>query len=192
MHPRKGQTPVDDWWDSVLLGETDEPHPTFGQSISARIKGERLELSGELDRIEDRDEIVEQASARIGHGIQAVDTSRLKVAHPSERRGILEQTLVAAYPNRQMAELALKQVRGRGRVAPGREAIVDGGNEGALHRLLPEAFVDDARRRIKRGDALLVLRVDETEALVVRELLEEDTRSPWTIATPPKLIQASR
>jgi hypothetical protein len=38
----------------------------------------------------------------------------------------------------------------------------------------------------------LILTIDETEAFRVRELLEEDTRSEWTIATPPQLLAASR
>ncbi|HEY0831000.1 MAG TPA: hypothetical protein VGE99_07635 [Candidatus Dormibacteraeota bacterium] len=191
--PRKGnQTLVDAWWDAVLLGETDEPHPVFGQSVSARIHGERLEIAGELDRKSDRAELVEQARARIGHGVREVDASHLRVAHKRERPGILEQTLAAAFPNRETAELARILVIERGRIRPTREAIVDPGNEGELGRLLPEEFVEDARQRIGKGDALLVLRIDETEAFRVRELLEEDTRSTWTIATPPTLIAAGR
>jgi hypothetical protein len=191
--PRKGdQTAVDAWWDAVLLGETDEPHPVFGQSISARIEGERLEIAGELDRKSDRDELLEQARARIGHGVGEVDASHLKLAHTSERPGILEQTLVAAFPNRETAELARKLVLERGRITPTREAIVDPGEEDELRRLLPEEFVEDARQRIGKGNALLVLRIDETEAFKMRKLLEEDTRSTWTVATPPTLIAAGR
>lgn len=191
--PRKGdQTPVDAWWDAVLLGETDEPHPVFGQSISARIHGERLDIAGELDRKSDRDELLEEARARIGHGVKDVDASHLKVAHTNERPGILEQTLAAAFPNRETAELARKLVLERGRIRPTREAIVDAGDEGELRGLLPAEFVEEARQRIGKGDALLVLRIDETEAFRVRELLEEDTRSTWTIATPPTLIADGR
>jgi hypothetical protein len=191
--PRKGdQMAVDAWWDAVLLGETDEPHPVFGRSISARIQGERLEIAGELERKSDRDELLEQARARIGHGVREVDAAHLKIARAGERPGILEQTLAAAFPNRATAELARKLVHERGRIRPAREAIVDRVNEGELRRLLPEEFVQDARQRIDKGDALLVLRIDETEAFSVRELLEEDTRSTWTIATPPTLIAAGR
>jgi hypothetical protein len=44
-----------------------------------------------------------------------------------------------------------------------------------------------ARKALDPGQALLLLTVDETEVFRVRELLEEDTRSEWTVASPPQL-----
>jgi hypothetical protein len=58
-----------------------------------------------------------------------------------------------------------------------------------LSRFVPEDFLKDARKAIDAGDAPLMIRVDETEAFKVRELLEEETRSQWTIGLPPRLIE---
>jgi hypothetical protein len=43
----------------------------------------------------------------------------------------------------------------------------------------------DVRKAFDSGRAVLVLRVDETSAFRVRELLAQETRSLWTVATPP-------
>lgn len=176
----------------MLAGETDEPHPVLGDRVSVRVAGERLVISGQLDRNEDRDELVKQARARIGRGIQELDTTHLKVADRHETPGLLDQTMIAAFPDPETAELACKFVLERSRVTPNQQAIVDRRNAGDLRKLLPEEFVEDARRRLESGDALLVLRVDETDAFLVREILEEDTRSSWTIATPPSLISPGK
>ncbi|TMC84568.1 MAG: hypothetical protein E6J06_06430 [Chloroflexi bacterium] len=191
--PREGDRSwIAHWWNAVLAGETDEPHPVFGDRVSVRVAGGRLVISGQLDRREDRDELLREARSRVGHGIQEVDTSHLTVVENHETRGLLDQTLIAAFPDRETAELARKFVVERSRVTPKQQAIVDHRNAGDLRKMLPEGFVEDARRRVERGDALVVLRVDETEAFQVREILEEDTRSSWTIATPPSLIAAGR
>jgi len=92
----------------VLAGESDEPHPIFGERISVRVAGERLVISGELERDQDRDALLQQARARIGHGIRELDAARLRVAHGHERPGLLDQTLVAAFPDRETADLARK------------------------------------------------------------------------------------
>ena len=55
---------------------------------------------------------------------------------------------------------------------------------------MPADYLDDARKHLERGAALLIMRVDETLAFRVRGLLEEDTRSQWTVATPPELSVA--
>jgi hypothetical protein len=50
---------------------------------------------------------------------------------------------------------------------------------------VPEDFVSKVEKAFTDGEAVLVARVDETEAFKVREMLAEDTRSRWTVATPP-------
>src|SRR5207245_6732065 len=94
------------WWDAVLAGEAGEPHPVYGERISVHVAGERLEISGELERREDRDQLLEEARARVGHGIRDVDTSRLKVAQRRERAGVLEQVIVGSVPDPATAQLA--------------------------------------------------------------------------------------
>lgn len=182
MDPR-----VSAWWDAVLAGDEDEPHPILGERISVRVAGERLKISGRLDRREDRDELLEQARAHVGRGIRHVDVSGLKVAERHEKPALLDQTLVASFRDRATAELARAFVLERSRVTPKGEAVIDRERASKLRNLLPADFVEDAKRRLDRGDALLILRVDETDAFKLRAQLDEDTRSRWTIATPPEV-----
>ena len=174
------------WWASVLAGDVYEPHPVYG-SLKVHLDGGRLRLSGEVENEADRNELVRQARERIGHGIDRVDVSRLTVASHHEKAGILSQTLISAFPNPEAAEFARAFVLKHSRVAPLQDEIVDCAHADRLRALLPEEFIDDAGRALDSGEALLILRVDETAAFRVRELLEEDTRSQWTIAVPPQL-----
>ena len=176
------------WWDAVLAGETDKPHPIHGERVKVRLKRDSLELSGILDHAKDRDQLVRQARSRIGKGIRKVDVEHLVVAPRLERPGVLDQTIVASYSDRATAELARKFVIEHSRLTPKHEAIVDHTNAGQLPNLLPEEYVDDVRRRMDRGEAVLVIRVDETAAFTVRGLLEEETRCHWTLATPPEVV----
>jgi hypothetical protein len=190
--PEAAQAPsavVDAWWESVLAGNVYEPHPIHGPAIKVRLDGNRLRLSGELESPEDRNELIRQARSRIGHGIDRVDSSDLTIARRDERPGILDQTLISAFPNREAAELARAFVVKHSRVEPKKHDIVVEDDQDKLRALMPEDFTSDARRWLVKGRALLILRVDETAAHRVRELLEEDTRSVWTIATPPTLSE---
>jgi hypothetical protein len=173
------------WWNDVLAGETDEPHPVLGGRLVVHLKRDRLELHGVLDRREDREEIVRQARARIGHGVREVDASRLRVARRLEKPGLLDQTIIASFADRATAELARRFVLEQTRIKPKHEAIVDAGNAERLRALLPEELTGDVQRRIESGEAVLLLTVDETEAFTIRGLLEEESRSRWTMATPP-------
>lgn len=181
---------IDAWWASVLAGEVSEPHPVYGD-LKVRLDGGRLRLSAELESEADRNELVSQARARIGHGIDRVDVSRLTVASRHEKPGILHQTLVSAFPNRAAAEFARAFVLKHSRVTPIRDEVVDSAHASRLAGLLPGEFIDDAGKALDSGEAVLVLRVDETTAFRVRELLEEETRSLWTIAAPPQLHERS-
>jgi hypothetical protein len=177
---------VSAWWASVLAGDVYEPHPVFG-SLKAQLDGGRLRLSGELENEADRNELVRQARERIGHGIDRVDVSRLTVARNHEKPGILSQVLISAFPNLEAAEFARTFVLNHSRVAPLTDEIVDSKHSDRLQALLPEEFIDDAIEALESGESLLILRVDEIAAFRVRELLEEETRSEWTIAMPPRL-----
>jgi hypothetical protein len=183
---------VDAWWASVLAGDVYEPHPVHGPALKVRLDGNRLRLSGKLESEEDRQELIRQARARIGHGIDSLDTADLTVAKRDEKPGILDQTLVSAFPNRAAAEYALAFAIKHSRVRPKQHEIVDPEHLHEMPDLIPEDFISDARRALEKGKALLALRVDETQAFRVRELLEEDTRSEWTIATPPTLSRERR
>ncbi len=176
------------WWDRVVTGQVDSPHPAFGDALKVHLREGRLELSGEFDSREERNEAVRQARARIGKGIHDVDASRLRVVPKLEKAGILDQTLIAAFPDRQAAELAWRFIQDHSagdRVTY--HEVVDEGRDDRLQAVLPDEFADDARRLLRRKQALLVVNVDETSAFKIRRLLEEETRSSWTVATPPRL-----
>jgi hypothetical protein len=181
---------VNAWWASVLAGDVYEPHPAYG-ALKAHLDGGRLRLSGELESEADRNELVRQGRERIGHGIDRVDVSRLTVANSDEKPGILSQTLISAFPNREAAEFAHAFVLKHTRVGRLHEEIVDSAHSERLGALLPDEFIDDGGKALDSGQTLLILRVDETAAFRVRELLEEDTRSEWTMAVPPQLIERS-
>jgi hypothetical protein len=182
---------IDAWWAAVLAGDVYQPHPLYSD-LKVRLDGRRIRLAGELESDEDRTELIRQARERIGRGIDRVDVSQLRLATRTERPGILEQTLISAFPSRDAAEYARDFVIKLSRVVPKQSEIVDADHADQLRHLVPEDFLAIARRAIDSGDALLILRVDETQAFRVRELLEEDTRSGWTIGLPPSLIEAPK
>jgi hypothetical protein len=179
---------VDAWWAALLAGDVDKPHPVYGD-LKAQLDGGRLRLSGGLETESDRNDLVRQARERIGHGIDRFDVSHLNVRPRNEKPGILRQTLISAFPNLAAAEYARAFVLKHSRVAPLQDELVDSTQANKLTLLLPEGFLRDAGKALDEGGALLILQVDETAAFRVRELLEEDTRSDWTIAVPPELME---
>jgi len=189
-------TVVDAWWSSILAGDVDEPHPVYGPALKVHLDGSRLRLSGELESAEDRKELIRQARERVGRGIDRVDASDLRIARRDEKPGILDQTLISAFPNRQAAEFAQAFVIKHSRTEPKQHEIVVqetlAEEEERLRGRLPADLLAKARKWLEAGQALLILTVDETAAHRVRELLEEDTRSQWTIAVPPTLSESRR
>src|ERR1700730_3732258 len=182
---------IEAWWAAVLAGDVYQPHPIY-TGLKVRLDGRQMRLSGELESEEDRTELIRQARERIGRGIDRVDVSRLTVATRTEKPGILEQTLISAFPSGDAAEYARDFVVKLSRVVPKQSDIIDADHADGLRRLIPEEFSRIARRAIDSGDSLLILRVDETEAFRVREFLEEETRSEWTIGLPPRLIEPAK
>jgi len=186
-----GAARVDAWWASVLAGDVSEPHPVYG-GLRAHIEAGRLRLSGELDSENERDGLVHEARERIGRGIDGLDLSRLTVAGKKERPGILHQTLMSAFPSLAASEFGRAFVLKHSRVPPLHAEVVDSVHADRLAAVLPEEFIRDAGKALDKGGALLIVRVDETAAFRMRELLEEETRSDWTIAVPPQLYQRGR
>jgi hypothetical protein len=182
---------VDAWWASVLAGDVSEPHPVY-VGLTAHIDAGRLRLAGELDSENQRDQLVRQASERIGRGIERLDLSRLTVAGKKERPGILHQTLMSAFPSLAASEFGRAFVLKHSRVPPLHAEVVDSEHADRLAALLPDEFIRDAGKALNKGGALLIVRVDETTAFRMRELLEQETRSDWTIAVPPQLYQRGR
>jgi hypothetical protein len=176
---------VDAWFDTVLAGEADEPHPIYGDRVKVKFTDGLMTLSGELESERDRKELLRQARQRIGNG--AVDASNLRVPERPEQRGVLDQTLISAFDEPDVVELVRNFVAQRSRRKPKLQEIVQSGDVDRLRQLLPEAFVQEAQKALEKHKALLILRVDETDAFDFRRLLEEDTRSTWTIAVPPQV-----
>jgi hypothetical protein len=178
---------IEAWFDTVLAGEADEPHPIHGERVKVKFTDGLMTLSGELDTERDRDELVRQAESRIGSGLRKVDAENLRVAERPEKYGVLDQILIAAFEEPDLAEVVRKFIIQRSRLTPKLQEVVKAGEVDKLRRLLPEKFVTDAQKALEKKKALLILRVDETDAFDVRRLLEEDTRSTWTIALPPEI-----
>ncbi|MEP6752566.1 MAG: hypothetical protein ABI959_07460 [Candidatus Dormiibacterota bacterium] len=174
---------IDAWWNAVLAG-ADEPHPIYGDDLKVSIRQGVLRLAGTLPT-EDRDELLKGAGAFVGHGIDAVDPKRLKLLKRTEKVGILEQTLIAGFRNREVAELARAYLVGIRRLKAKALEVLGSELAAKPRRLVPEDFVRRVEKAFADGEAVLVVRVDETEAFKVREMLAEDTRSRWTVATPP-------
>jgi hypothetical protein len=183
---------IDAWWNAVLAGGVDEPHPVHGDDLKVSIRHGVLHLVGTLPTDKERKELLEKARTYVGHGIDEVDAKHLKVAERKEKPGILEQTLIAAFPNRDMAEIARQYLVGIRRLKAKQLEVLNAGQEDEVRRLLPEDFIGDVQKAFKSGEAVLVVRVDETDAFKVREMLAEDTRSRWTVATPPTVVATSR
>jgi hypothetical protein len=193
----KGERPpdivaIDAWWNAVLAGGVDEPHPVHGDDLKVSIRHGVLRLAGALQTQEDRSELLAGASAYVGHGIDKVDAKHLRVVKRTEKPGILEQTLIAAFPNREVAELARKYLVDFRRLKAKQLELLVRGQEDKIRGLLPDGFMSDIQKAFKAGEAVLVLRVDETDAFKVREMLAEDTRSRWTVTTPPTAAPAGR
>lgn len=173
------------WWAAVLAGLIDEPHPNFGADVAVAFKGSTLRLSGELPTEEDKRQLLEEAREYVGHGIDAVEAKQLKAVKSREKPGILDQTLIAAFAGREVAEFARSYLLDSRRIKVKHEEILDGKQEGRALRLLPDGFMKEVHKAFDSGGAVLILRVDETAAFRVRELLAQETRSLWTVATPP-------
>ena len=181
---------IEKWWDDVLTGQVAARHPLYGDDLKVKLTDGRLVLWGRVPTRRDRDQLVREARERIGRGLHQYDVSKLKVRPRGEKAGLLAQTLVAAFEHGDTADFALKFFLEHTRSQPLRTAIVE--SPARLAAALPPELVDDARKQLDRGGALLVVEVDETEAFTARALLEEDTRSTWTIAAPPRVISSRK
>lgn len=178
------------WWKEVLAGEVAARHPIHGDELKAKLTDGRLVLSGEVPSPRDRDQLVREARARVGNGLHELDVSGIKIRPRHEKPGVLAQTLVAAYDHRDTAQLALTFVIEHSRNRPKHTQVIDRAQ--GIRAVLPPELIDDARKQLERGRTLLLVEVDETEAFRSRALLEEDTRSVWTMSAPPHAIDNGR
>jgi hypothetical protein len=176
---------IEGWWQAILAGGVDEPHPVHGDDLTVSVRHGTLRLMGMMSTEQDRQELLTRGREFVGHGIDRIDARHLKVAKRKEKAGVLEQVLFAAFRNRDVAELARKYLVDIRRLNAKQLEILDRGQEDKVRNLVPEGFVSDIEKALEAGEAVLIVRVDETEAFKVREMLAEDTRSRRTVATPP-------
>ena len=167
-----------------MAGAADRPHPEFGDKISARLHRGLLQLSGEVSSAKDRRDLIEEAALLVGSGVDDVDARRLRVVRREDRPGVLDQRLLSAYRNRKLAEFARDFLSEHRHEEPRSIKIIDPEHPGQAG--LAGDFEPEVRRALEAGQAVLMLRVDETDAFELRELLDEETRSLWTIAMPPE------
>lgn len=158
-----------------------------GDDLKVKLTDGRLALSGQVPSKREHDQLVQEARARIGSGLHEYDVSGLKIRPKREQPGLLAQTLVAAYAHRDTADLALRFVLEHSRPQPLRTQILEEGSDAS--EALPHELIEDAKKQLDRGQILLALDVDETDAFRVRALLE-DSRSTWTVAAPPRLAKS--
>ena len=167
----------------MLVGHTDDSHPVYGDSVRARLHGGVLHLLGELVSDQERQKLIREARQFVGRGLEDVDARRLRVKRPDSPRGVLDQTIIAAYPNADLAEYALEFLREHSRVTPKEAQVLKSDGGPKLERL--GDFAQNVSKALDAGNGVLIIRVDEAEAFEAREMLDEDTRSLWTVATPP-------
>jgi hypothetical protein len=98
-------------------------------------------------------------------------------------RGILDQTIIAAFASPALAEHARKSLRARGRLNPKELVVVKSARDPVLNRI--GEFAVDVRKALADGKGIVMVRIDELDAFEARELLDEDMRSLWTVGTPP-------
>jgi hypothetical protein len=98
-------------------------------------------------------------------------------------RGLLDQTIIAAFASPALAEDARKSLREHGRLNPKELVVVKSARDEALNRI--GEFAVDVRNALAKGNGILMVRLDEIDAFEARELVDEDMRSLWTVGTPP-------
>jgi hypothetical protein len=178
-----GADPVGQWWTKVLAGQTDAPHPVYAETLRVKLHGGVLRLSGEVASDQQRQSIIGEARRYIGRGLDDVDARRLVVKRPDGVRGVLDQTIIAAFPNSDVAERALTVLREDSRLNLKEAHVLKSDRDRVLDRI--GEFVKDVRNALAAGHGVLIVRVDEIDAFEARELLDEDMRSLWTHVMPP-------
>jgi hypothetical protein len=175
---------VQEWWVDLMAGAADRPHPAFGERIRAKLRDGVLRLSGEVASQKDRQAVIQEAAQFVGNGVDDVDARRLRVARRDDKPGLLEQRIIATFGNRKLAEFARAFLSEHGHLEPRAVEIIDPDHPDRAR--LAGDFEPDVRRALEAGRSVLILRADETEAFELRELLDEETRSLWTVAMPPE------
>jgi hypothetical protein len=188
---------VSAWWTSVLAGQADQSHPIQGTHVSAHVDGDTLLVRGSVPSQEDLDEIRAEVEHLAGHGVARVQVEVAVEPRNTDEKGLLRQTLVGLFENREQAGFAAGYLEGHGHVARESMLVIEPEQSGEQERRdavarLGAPFADDVRRRLEQGQSALVVSVDEVDAFRVRELLDEETRSLETLVLPPQPAKPAR
>lgn len=181
---------VAEWWTRALVGLERQPHPFYGEAVEAKLHGGVLRLSGALDSARERHELISEAQGYVGRGIDDVDARRLIVKPRDQQRGLLDQTIMAAYANPALASYARTFLGDHRRLKPKELDVVTADRDPRLERI--GELARGVRKAMAAGQGIVLVRVDEVDAFEARELLDEDTCSLWTLAMPPVPAKRSR
>jgi len=180
------------WWIAVIAGQSDQSHPMHGSDIRARIDGDTLVVSGVVPTPADRDEIDREVEhLTLGPlGVAHVRNDLRVVRRRREQPGLLAQTLVGLFASEEQAGFAAGYLEGHARLRPQLLRLIAPGPRRRTHALvaalLPAAFLADAQAALTAGQFLLVVVVDELDAFIARELIDEETHSLQTLVLPPE------
>jgi len=169
-----------------MAGAADRPHPAYGDKISAKLRGGLLQISGEVSSQRDRRALIQEAAQLVGRGVDDVDARRLRVARRDDKPGLYEQRIIAAYGNGKLAEFARAFLGEHGHLRAKPVEILDPDHPERAR--FAGDFEPEVKRALEAGQAVLMLSVDEMDAFEIRELLDEETRSLWTVAMPPQPV----
>ena len=178
------------WWTSVLAGQVEQSHPTYGTDIQARTEGDTLVITGVVPSEREREHIEREVEHLRAHGVAHVRNDLRVVSHADEQEGLLAQTLIGIFETEEQAGYAVGYLQGHASFRPkllkilAPDATPD--PTATLRALLPAASVPDAQRLLSEGKTLLIVLVDEVDAFAARELLDEETRSVQTLVLPPE------
>jgi hypothetical protein len=173
------------WWSGVELG-VDAPHPRHGDLVRVSIDGDVVRVSATVETAAERDELLREArSALAGRGKRIRADIDVR-AQPPARQEPLSQTLVAVYPSSERAGSAAGLLEGHTRVT--RRNIELGLSTGQADALAQRVGTDATwlRELMTNGRALLLVTVQEPDAFVVRQVLDEETDSLATHVLPPR------
>ena len=177
------------WWLSALAGQVEASHPIYGTKIKTTIKEGVLTLSGTVTSEEGHREILSETDQLKQLGVSQIVDELEVVPENSDRKGLLVQTLIGVFDNKDQAGFAQGYLEGHAHVTPdvAKVVVLDGEVERAtLRAIVPASWIEDAQKALDAGRALLVVTVDETEAFKTRELLDEETNSLRTLVLPPE------
>jgi hypothetical protein len=176
------------WWSQVLAGQLEQTHPTWGSEVKFKLKGDHLDVTGEVSNKQDLHELRRELDAIKGNGISGYSLGVKVKPSDTAVEGLLEQTIIAVYESADQAYFAVQLIESSFHVSPTRMKIIEPAqlDDAQTRDLVPDEYWDEVAGALRQGQALLVVTVDEVNAFKTREALDEETRSLTTYVLPPQ------